>query len=505
MLAGASAGTPGNLSRRRGWQDPPVANGNLDAIVAQAEHDRSRLDANALGPVSLTALGIASVVGAGIFVTTGEAAARYAGPAVVFSFLIAGLAAGVTALCYAELASMIPAAGSTYSYAYAVFGIFLAWFIGWDLLLEYLFAAATVAVGWAGYFDSMLGSAGIHIPDALVNPPFGDDSGVVNVPAIAIVLLTCGLLYLGTRESARANNTLVALKLGALVLFIGAGIFFVVGSNWKPFVPPNEGGFGDYGATGILRAAGVVFFAYVGFDAVSTAAGESRNPRRTIPIGLLGTVIISTLLYVAIGTVMTGMVDYHRLNVPDPLAEAVRAAGPSLDWLETIVNIAAVVGLAATVLVTFYGQTRIFMRMSSDGMLPDTLGKVSGRFQTPGHATILCAVAGAVVAGLMPLDVLGDLVSIGTLLSFLIVCSGVVVLRRRRPELERPFRVPAVHFVAGLGIVCSIGLIATLPVTTWIRLVVWLLIGLVIFFTYARPRSQARMRALAGNGGDRGS
>jgi APA family basic amino acid/polyamine antiporter len=199
------------------------------------------------------------------------------------------------------------------------------------------------------------------------------------------------------------------------------------------------------------------------------------------------------------------MVDYHRLNVPDPLAEAVRAAGPSLDWLETIVNIAAVVGLAATVLVTFYGQTRIFMRMSSDGMLPDTLGKVSGRFQTPGHATILCAVAGAVVAGLMPLDVLGDLVSIGTLLSFLIVCSGVVVLRRRRPELERPFRVPAVHFVAGLGIVCSIGLIATLPVTTWIRLVVWLLIGLVIFFAYARPRSQARMRALAGNGGDRGS
>jgi APA family basic amino acid/polyamine antiporter len=479
-----------------------VAGTNLDAIVAQAGRDRKRLDSGALGPVSLTLLGIASVVGAGIFVTTGEAAARYAGPAVVISFVIAGLAAGVTALCYAELAAMIPAAGSTYSYAYAVFGVFLAWFIGWDLLLEYLFAASTVAVGWGGYAVSLLGSAGVTIPHALANPPFGQDPGVLNVPAILIVMATCALLLVGTRESARANNTMVALKLAVLVVFVIVGAWFVSRANWRPFVPPATGGFGDYGATGILRAAGVVFFAYVGFDAVSTAAAEARRPQRTIPIGLLGTVIVSTLLYVAIGTVMTGMVDYRRLDVADPLALAVHAAGPSLGWLETLVDVAAVVGLAATVLVTFYGQTRIFMRMSSDGMLPDALGRVGGRFQTPGPATVLCAVAGAIVAGLLPISVLGDLVSIGTLLSFLIVCSGVVVLRRRRPDLERPFRVPALPWVAGTGIVCSLGLIATLPPTTWIRLVVWLAIGLAVFFLYARERSRTRMTRLAAAAAD---
>ncbi|HEU4658846.1 MAG TPA: amino acid permease [Capillimicrobium sp.] len=473
--------------------------GNLDAIVAQANRDRGRLNSGAIGVFSLTALGVASVVGGGIFVTTGIAASEYAGPAVVFSFVLAGIAAAVTALCYAELAAMIPAAGSTYSYAYAVFGSFLAWFIGWDLLLEYLFAASTVAVSWAGYANAALESAGVHLPDALVNPP-GTDGGAVNVLAMLIVALTCGLLFLGTRESARANNAMVIFKVGVLLLFIAGGVWFVSSSNWEPFVPPNEGGFGDFGATGVLRAAGVVFFAYVGFDAVSTAAAEARRPQRTIPVALLSTVAIATALYVAIGIVMTGMISYKALNVPDPLAEAVRAAGSRLDWLEAAVNAAAVIGLAATVLVTFYGQTRIFMRMSSDGMLPDALGRVGARLKTPGPATLVCAVFGAIVAGLLPIDVLGDLVSIGTLLSFLIVCSGVVMLRHRRPELERPFRVPAVHVVAGLGIVCSAGLIATLPVTTWIRLVVWLCIGLVIWFSYARPRTRARMSRLAERG-----
>ena len=356
----------------------------LDAVVAQAKRDRARLDGAAIGPVGLTALGIASVVGAGIFVTTGAAASQYAGPAVVISFLIAGLAAAVTALCYAEMAAMIPAAGSTYSYAYATFGTFLAWFIGWDLLLEYLFAASTVAVGWSGYFDAALQSIGITLPHSLTNAPFGDDPGIVNLPAIAIVMLTCGLLFLGTRESARANTAMVALKLGVLLAFVAFGIAFVERANWEPFVPHNTGAFGDFGITGVLRAAGVVFFAYIGFDAVSTAAAEARKPQRTIPIGLIATVAISTVLYVLIGSVMTGMVDYHRLDVADPIAEAVRAAGPSLDWLEAAVSVAAVIGLAATVLVTFYGQTRIFMRMASDGMLPDKLGEVSGRFKTPG-------------------------------------------------------------------------------------------------------------------------
>lgn len=469
---------------------------NLDAVVAQAKRDRARLNSGALGAVSLTALGIASVVGAGIFVTTGTAAAQYAGPAVIFSFVLAGIAAAVTALCYAEMAAMIPAAGSTYSYAYATFGTFLAWFIGWDLLLEYLFAASTVAVGWAGYFDAMLESVGITLPHALSNAPFQDDGGVVNLPAILIVVLTCGLLWLGTRESATANNWMVALKLSVLLAFVVAGAFFVVESNWEPFVPPNEGGFGEFGVTGVLRAAGVVFFAYVGFDAVSTAAAEARRPQRTIPIGLLATVGISTLLYVLIGIVMTGMVDYRRLDVADPIAEAVRAAGPSLDWLEAAVSVAAVIGLAATVLVTFYGQTRIFMRMSSDGMLPDALGRVSGRFRTPGNATLVCMLAGGLCAGLTPIDVLTNLVSIGTLLSFTIVCGAVLVLRRRRPDLERPFRVPAVKLVAPLGIVCAVALIAMLPIDTWIRLAVWLVIGLGIYFSYAKPRSTERMARL---------
>ena len=474
-----------------------MAGTNLDAIVAQAKRDRDRMDSRAMGTFSLTALGIASVVGGGIFATTGVAAAEYAGPAVVISFVLAGLAAAVTALCYAELASMIPAAGSTYSYAYAVFGIFLAWFIGWDLLLEYLFAASTVAVSWSGYLGALAAKAGIDLPNALMNPPFGDDPGVVNLPAVAIVLFTCWLLLIGMRESTRANNAMVVLKMAVLVLFVVVGAWFVAQVNWEPFVPPNEGAFGEFGVSGIVRGAGVVFFAYVGFDAVSTAAAEARNPRRTVPMGLLGTVLISTVLYVAIGIVMTGLVPYHRLNVPDPLAVAINEAGPALDWLETLVDVAAIVGLAATVLVTFYGQTRIFMRMASDGMLPDALGRVSERSKTPVQATIVCAVVGAVVAGLTPIEALSNLVSIGTLLSFTIVCAGVVVLRHRRPDLERPFRVPAVHVVAGTGIVASVGLILTLPVSTWIRLAVWLAIGLVVYFAYARRRSTERMAMVA--------
>jgi APA family basic amino acid/polyamine antiporter len=474
-----------------------VSDQRLDSIVAQAGRDRARLDSKAMGPVSLTALGIASVVGAGIFVTTGTAASQYAGPAVIISFLVAGVAAAVTALCYAEMAAMIPAAGSTYSYAYATFGTFLAWFIGWDLLLEYLFAASTVAVGWAGYFDAMLQSIGITLPHSLTNAPFEDDPGVVNLPAIFIVALTCFMLYRGTRESTRANNAMVALKLVVLLAFVAFGVWYVESANWRPFVPANTGEFGDFGVTGVLRAAGVVFFAYVGFDAVSTAAAEARRPQRTIPIGLMATVGISTLLYVLIGAVMTGMVDYRRLDVADPIAEAVRAAGPALDWLEAAVSIAAVIGLAATVMVTFYGQTRIFMRMASDGMLPDRLGAIGARFRTPGAATLVCAVGGGLCAGFTPIDVLTNLVSIGTLLSFVIVCGAVLVLRRRRPDLERPFRVPAVNVVAPIGIVSAAALIALLPISTWIRLLVWLLIGLGIYFAYAKPRTIERMARLA--------
>ena len=476
---------------------PPSAppQDRLETILGQAERDRSRLDSGAMGPFSLTTLGVASVVGAGIFVTTGAAAAEYAGPGVVIAFVLAGIGAALTALCYAELAAMIPIAGSTYSYAYAAFGVFLAWFIGWDLLLEYLFAASTVAVGWAGYFVSFLDSLGIHVPHDLANPPFGDDAGLINIPALGVVAATTTLLVIGTRQSANANNAIVVLKIAVLVLVVVVGAFNVDTANWHPFVPPNEGGFGDFGASGVVRAAGVVFFAFVGFDAVSTAAGEARNPQRTVPIGLLGTVAISTLLYVGIGLVLTGLVSYTALNVSDPISKALEDVG-GVTWLDDAVDVAAVVGLFSTVLVTFYGQTRILMRMSADGMLPAVFNRVSPRYKTPVFTTIVCGVAGGIVAALVPIDVLGQLVSIGTLLAFLIVCSGVLVLRRTHPDVERPFRVPRVWVVAPLGIVSALALMAMLPLNTWIRLVVWLVIGLTIFFTYARKHTTEKFGQL---------
>jgi basic amino acid/polyamine antiporter, APA family len=475
---------------------PRTTGDRLQTILVQARRDRARLDASAMGPFSLTTLGIASVVGAGIFVTTGAAAAQYAGPAIVLSFVLAGIAAALTAVCYAELAAMIPIAGSTYSYAYAAFGAFLGWFIGWDLMLEYLFAASTVAVGWAGYAVSLLESVGIDVPHSLAAPPFGDDAGVLNVPAILVVVVTTALLVVGARQSAGVNNAMVLLKMAILLLVVAVGVAYVTPDNWSPFVPASEGGFGDFGATGLIRGAGVVFFAYIGFDAVSTAAGEARDPQRTVPIGLLATVGISTVLYVAVALVLTGLIPYTELNVSDPISRALEAAGPGVDWLDEAVDVAAVVGLFSTVLVTFYGQTRILMRMSADGMLPGIFSRIDPRFRTPAFTTILCGVVGAIVAGLVPIDVLGQLVSIGTLLAFLIVCAGVLVLRRTHPDVERPFRVPHVSIVAGLGIAAALALIAMLPVTTWIRLAVWLLIGLTIFFTYARYHTAERFAQL---------
>jgi APA family basic amino acid/polyamine antiporter len=468
--------------------------GNLDAILATAAVDRKRLNSNALGAFSLTLLGVASVVGAGIFVVTGDAAAHYAGPAVLISFVLAGIVAGLTALCYAELAASIPVAGSTYSYALAAFGSFVGWFIGWDLLLEYLFAASTVAVGWSGYLVSLCASVGIHIPHDLSTAPFGSDPGVVNLPALAIMLLCSGALYLGTRESAVANNTMVVLKLAILALVVAVGIFYVTSANLHPFLPPPEDGFGHFGWTGVLRGAGIVFFAYIGFDAVSTAAAEAREPRRTIPIGLIGTVLIATAIYVAVGFVLTGMLNYRRLGVADPVAAAVQAAGPNLNWLLRLTDIAAVVGLASTVLVTLYGQTRIFMRMSEDGMLPAAFGKVGKKTKTPHFSILLCGIVGGTVAALVPLSVLGELISIGTLLAFIIVSCGVVTLRRRYPDLERPFRVPALPLVATAAILSSLALMATLPGATWIRLGVWALLGICVYFFYARDNSARKLR-----------
>jgi len=422
----------------------------LQRILGQAQADRGRLDGGAFGLWSLTALGIASVVGAGIFVSTGVAASQYAGPAVVISFALAGVAALLTALCYAELAAMMPVAGSTYSYVFVAFGVLPAWIIGWDLLCEYLFAASTVAVGWSGYATSLLGSAGIHLPD----------TRPVNLPAVLVVGACTWLLVRGTRESAKANLAIVALKLGSLLLVVLAGI---------------------------LRGAGALFFAYIGFDAVSTAAGEARDPQRTVPLALVGTVLVATTLYIAVGFVLTGLVPYTSLDVADPISKALRDVRP-LGWLDEVVDVTAVIGLFATVLVTLYGQIRILMRMSSDGMLPPLFGRVDPRRRTPVGSTLVCGAACALVAAFVPIDVLGDFVSIGTLLAFVLVGAGVVVLRRTHPTAERPVRLPHVEWIAGGGVISSLALMATLPVSTWLRLTVWLVIGLAIYFGYSRAR-----------------
>ncbi len=468
----------------------------MDSLVRSADADASGL-ARTLGPVSLTALGIAAIVGSGIFVLTGDAASEYAGPGVSISFAIAGIAAGTSALCYAELASMIPVAGSTYSYAFAVLGPLLGWIIGWDLLLEYLFGGAAVAVGWGGYMQNSLQGAGIGLPHDLYNGAFA--GGVINLPAVAIVVLVSALLVVGTRESARTTNVLVALKITVLLLFIGIGAFYVSTAHWHPFVPPNRGGFGNFGVTGVIRAAGTLFFAYIGFDLVCTAAQEARNPRRTVPTGVLASLIIATALYIGVSLVMTGLINYHSLDVADPLAVAL-GPHPSLHWLTNTIDLVALGALGTTVLALIYGQARILMRMSEDGLLPNFFSRVNASTRTPQRATILCGLIAAVIAALVPITTLANLVSVGTLAAFIVVSASVLVLRRTRPELERPFRVPFGPAIPVLAIVLSLGVILTLPVITLVRFAVWLTIGLAIYFSYSRARTERVIEERASEG-----
>lgn len=457
----------------------------MDSLVSAAESGDSGL-ARTLGPVNLLAIGIATIVGSGIFVLTGNAAAEYAGPGVAISFAIAGLAAGASALCYAELASMIPVAGSTYSYAFAVLGPFLGWIIGWDLVLEYLFGGAVVAVGWSGYLENSLEGAGIGIPHALTNGAFA--GGVVNVPAIALVATVTALLVLGTRESATTTTVIVALKVTVLLIFIGVGAFYVSSAHLHPFVPANTGSFGSFGASGVVRAAGLLFFAYIGFDLVCTTAQEARNPRRTVPIGVLGSLIIATFLYIAVAFVMTGMIDYHSLDVSNPLSAAL-SPYPSLHWLTNTIDLVALLGLGSTVLVVLYGQARILMRMGEDGLLPPFFSRVSPRTRTPYKATIVCGLVAGLIAGLLPITTLATLVSIGTLAAFIVVSTAVLVLRHTRPDLDRPFRLPFGPVIPILAVVLSFGVVATLPLITVLRFAVWLVIGLAIYFTYSRGRT----------------
>jgi APA family basic amino acid/polyamine antiporter len=501
-----------------------------------------------LTALNLTTLGIGALIGAGIFVLSGQAAAQYAGPGIVLSFIISGLACGFAGLCYAEFASMIPIAGSAYTYSYATLGEFFAWIIGWDLILEYLFAASTVSVGWSGYVVSFLRDFNINMPaqfigatgSVLVDVPemgwmsltkayaetlaasginvdsLAHVTCILNLPAMFIVALLTTLLVIGIKESANFNNVMVITKVSVIILFIVLGFMFVKAANWHPFIPTNkvestpisEYGsiwgwlkaygqeFGKYGISGILRGAGVIFFAYIGFDAVSTAAQEAKNPQKDMPVGILGSLGISTVLYILVAIVMTGIVSYTALNVADPVAVAVNAMGKGMFWLRPIVKVAAIAGLSSVILVMLLGQPRIFFTMAKDGLLPPVFSKVHPKFKTPYISTIVTGSVAMIIAGVLPISILGQLVSIGTLFAFIIVCLSVLLLRKRKPDIHRPFKTPWVPFVPIAGaIICFIQM-AALPLDTWLRLIIWMAIGFCIYFFYGIKHSKARQNNL---------
>ncbi len=465
----------------------------------QADSEGSQLK-RTLSAANLVSLGIGCIIGAGIFVMTGQAAAAYAGPAITISFVLAGLCCAFAGLCYAELASMLPVSGSAYSYSYASLGELVAWIMGWLLLLEYGVAASTVAVGWSGYVVSFLGNFGIVIPPGLTTPTLQMDgatgvlayTGGINLPALFGILSMTALLVVGVKESANVNNIIVAIKLSVVVLFVAVGVFYVNPENWHPFIPENTGVDGQYGWSGILRGAGVVFFAYVGFEAVSTAAQEAKNPRRDVPIGILGSLVVCTALYIAVSFVLTGLVPYSMLNVADPIAKAVDMIG--LPWLSFLIKIGAIAGLTSVMMVLLYGQTRIFYTMSHDGLMPAAFSKVHPKFQTPYINTILVGSVIAVVAATTPISILGDLVSLGTLTAFAIICFTVMYLRKAQPDMHRPFKVPFSPWFPILGILfCGYliyGLLSN-PVTIRFYLV-YLTVGIIVYFAYSHKHSKLR-------------
>ncbi|MEG1678847.1 MAG: amino acid permease [Stenotrophomonas sp.] len=450
----------------------------------------------------LILLGIGAVIGAGIFVLTGQAAANHAGPAVMLSFVFAGIACALAGLCYAEFAAMMPVSGSAYSYSYATLGEGMAWFIGWCLVLEYLFASASVAVGWSAYLISFITTT-LHMPfpDALSAAPlawtgseFVNSGKLFNLPAVLIVAAITGLLYVGVTQSTLVNAVIVAIKVIVICLFVGFGIQYIDPANWHPFIPENTGTFGEFGWSGVFRAATIVFFAYIGFDAVSTAAGETKDPQKNMPIGLLGSLAICTIVYIVVCAVLTGMLPYNLLGTDKPVATALEAY-PTLSWLKTAVEIGAIAGLSSVVLVMMMGQSRIAYTISRDGLLPKMFGKVHPRFRTPYVSTVVVGVLAALLAGLVPLNVLGELVSMGTLLAFATVCIGVLVLRRTKPDIVRPFKVPAAWLICPLGALACLALFMQAFVVHWHLFVGWTLLGLCIYFGYGIRNSKLNKQA----------
>lgn len=490
---------------------------DLQSLLSEAEGENAGLR-RALGPLNLITLGIGAIIGAGIFVLTGQAAATYAGPSIVLSFVLSGIGCAFAGLCYAEFASLIPIAGSAYTYGYATLGEIFAWIIGWDLILEYAFGAATVASGWSGYFQSLLSDFHIHIPPqwtdtpgtklvlykgywseldplratlakAGVNPAsLPHVTATFNLVAFLAIIVVAAVLVVGIRESANVNTSIVIIKVAVVLVFIAlvAAYLFrhpaTAAANWHPFIPPNTGKFGDFGWSGIARGSAVIFFAYIGFDAVSTTAQEARNPQKDMPIGIIGSLLICTVLYIAVAGLLTAIVPYQMLNVADPVAIGIDATG--IVWGSILVKLGAVAGLSSVMLVMMLGQSRVAFTMSRDGLLPKWASAIHPRFRTPWITSIVIGLAVAIFGATIPIGDLATLVNIGTLLAFVIVCAGVWVLRVRRPDLDRPFRTPLVPLVPILGMGISLFMMVSLPLVTWYRLIIWLLIGLCIYWTY---------------------
>jgi len=463
-----------------------------------------------LGSRSLVALGIGAIIGAGLFSITGGAAGYNAGPAVTISFIIAAVACGFAGLCYAEFASMIPVAGSAYTYSYATMGEFIAWIIGWDLVLEYAVGAATVAISWSRYFTKFLAYYDIHLPAEMTMSPYDSVTladgtithGMINFPAIFIVVLMSMLLVRGTKESAAVNNIIVALKVSVVLIFIGLGWGYINSANYQPYIPANTGDFGSFGWSGIVRAAGIIFFAYIGFDAVSTAAQEAKNPKKDMPIGILVSLLICTILYILFAHVMTGVANYTSFQGADgiaPVPVAIDHMGtvgpdgvitPAYPWLNKAIIIAILAGYSSVIMVMLLGQSRVFFSMSKDGLLPKVFSNVHPKFGTPAKSNLLFMLFVSLFAAFVPARVVGEMTSIGTLLAFVLACVGVIVLRKKQPDLPRAFKTPLVPLVPILGILSCFAMMLALPGDTWLRLVIWLAIGFVIYFAYSIKNSK---------------